>query len=94
VNPEYDQGKPMTECVVTPVDLAGQSVELNKEVSKFLICLHAESVEFHFCCGFRIRVSEHVAELLNETGPIVQPVRWSKTSFIFVFKLCVEMMLG
>jgi hypothetical protein len=84
----------MTECAVTPVDLVGQSVELDKEVSELLICLHVESVEFHFCHGFRIQVSKHVAELLNEMGPIVQPVGWSKTGFIFVFKLCVEMTVG
>src|SRR5271170_3715248 len=50
--------QPMTECAITPVDLAGQCIEFDEEIGKFLIVLHVEVVEFRFCSGLRIRVSK------------------------------------
>ena len=50
--------KPMTECAITPIDLAGQHIKLDEEISKFLIGLHTETIEVCFCGGFCIRVSE------------------------------------
>ena len=37
--------EPMVECVITPLDLAGQCVKLDEEVGEFLIGLHAEAVK-------------------------------------------------
>ena len=86
--------EPMAECVITPIDLAGQRVKLDKEVGKFLIGPHVESVEVRFCGSFRIRVSEHITQFLDKTCPIMQPVRQHKIGILFVFELRIEVALG
>ena len=63
--------KPMTECMITPIDLAGQRVKLDEEISKLLIGPHAEAVEVRFCRSFRIRVSEHITQFLGKTCPVM-----------------------
>jgi hypothetical protein len=63
--------KPMTECTITPIDLAGQRVKLDEEISELLIGPHAEAVEVRFCRSFRIRVSEHITQFLGKTCPVM-----------------------
>jgi hypothetical protein len=79
----------VVECAVSPVDLARQHV--NKEISKLLVGLHMEPIKFHFRSGFRIWISKH---LFNEVWPIMQPTRGDEIDFIFIFELCVEVVLG
>ena len=86
--------EPMTECAITPIDLAGQRVKLDKEVGKFLIGPHAETVEVRFCGSFGIWVSEHITQFLDKTCPIMQPVRRYKIDILFVFELRIEVALG
>src|SRR5271170_7333848 len=86
--------QPMTERAITPVDLAGQCIEFDEEIGKFLIVLHVEVIEFRFCSGLRIRVSKHIAEFLYEICPVAQPVRGCEIQFLFIFKLGVKVTLG
>ena len=86
--------EPMAECVITPIDLAGQHVKLNEEVGEFLIGLHVETIEVRFCGSFCIWVSEHIMQFLDKTCPIMQPVRQHKIGVLFVFELCIEVALG
>ena len=82
--------EPMTECTITPIDLAGQRVKLDEEVGEFLIGPHAETVEVCFCGSFRIWVSEHITQFLDKTCPIMQPVRQHKIGVLFIFELHIE----
>jgi len=84
----------MTECAITPIDLARQRIELDKEIGEFLIGPHAEAVEVRFRGSFCIRVSEHITQFLNETWPVVQPIGRHKVGVLFVFELRIEMALG
>jgi hypothetical protein len=86
--------QPVVECAVSPVDLAQQRIEVNKEIGKLLVGPHMEPIEFRFCSGFRVRISKHLVELFNEAWPIVQPTRGDEIDFIFIFELCVEVVLG
>jgi len=84
----------VAECAITPVDLTGQCVELDEEVRKFLIRPHAKAVEFRLSIGLRVRISEHIAELLDVKRPVMQPVRRHEIGVLFVFELRVEVALG
>ncbi len=86
--------EPVAECAITPVDLTGQCVELDEEVREFLIRPHAKVVEFRLRVGLRVRISEHIAELLDEKRPVMQPVRRHEIGVLFVFELRVEVALG
>jgi hypothetical protein len=86
--------QPVAECMVSPVDLARLHIEVNKEIGKLLVGPHTEPVEFCFRSGFCVRISKHLAELFNKAWPIVQPTRRDDIDFIFIFELCVEVVLG
>ena len=61
----------MTKGAITPIDLAGQRIEFDEKIGKLLIRTHPEVIEFRFGGCFGIRVTEHIAEFLDEKRPSV-----------------------